>query len=698
MPENTGEYHDKVSYSEKDYYDYKEAESGGTAELSKLQDLIAKGWRETYAELFGESFVAVLAPHHSDSIEWHWKSRIDILEGRKPEYYADFPIFSRGHMKSTLARRIAVVDAVLSYAFGVGGYCLYFSGTDDKTNKHALSVSQLLQSKSIQKYAPALSKVKRADEGSRSLGWKATFIYTEAGYVYHFGSLQSGLAGGNVDDLRPSLMIPDDIDDRKDSPAIAERNLKAFTLEILPMGKTGTLTYFAQNLISRFSIMYRIYKNHLSVLTNRRPSEPVPAVEGLEIEYRTENGIIKPFIVAGRATWDKGMPIAACEEELQRIGEAAFRSECQHEVEQSKQGLIIHTYEDSVHPISESEFAGVYGKSAWKEWYKVPFNDWSRTKTERHANVAGYLAVSSQNTRLPGFTFIVPLSFPANQMPEDVAQRMLSVLTPYAYDSVSWRDLIQQNFQRANVGQHFKTLQEQLDYQRKYLKNAIKQYSTAALSRHNVRLGAMSHSEDTVRQNFNEIFGFNFIPSNPGATDSIEDIIRAFMIDWTEKHPFREQKGYSRTFIICPDDRSQEPRFENGHEIYPPRAVPDTLRPDDLHDSDLFRYQFMNWRWIDAKLTEMGEIDNRPLKMNDDFGQALQMVYFKRLLANIPMSEFEKEEAKMPEHLQLGRVLSEYEAGEISGREKAHKLNMRQVVSAMRQNLQQKVEQKRSRR
>ncbi len=609
----------------------------------KAQELVKKGWQVTYATLFGQSFVDVLAPHHEDSISWHWNARIDLLEGRQPLFYADFPMWSRGHMKSTVARRVAVVDAFLSYAYNQGGYCLYFSGTDDKTSKHAISINQLLQSKPMQIYAPGLAKVKRAEEGSRSLGWKATFYYTEAGYVFHFGSLQSGLAGGNVDDLRPTLMIPDDIDDRKDSIAIAERNLKAFTLEILPMGKTGTLTFFAQNLISRFSLMYRIYTNKLKVLTNRRPSKPIPAVQGLEIEYRTINGISKPFIVKGEATWDKGMPIDSCQEELQRMGEESFLSECQHEVEQSRTGLVHRIYDDSVHPISYSQFAAVYGsQDAWKSFYKVPFSDWARTKTKFHTNIAGYLVVSSQNTKLPGFTFCIPLSFPADSSPADVAERLLTTLTPIAYQNRTWKDLIAEAWKRLNAGHHFQTEMERLEYLKSYYSSLIPQYSRPVLEKFNVRAGANSHSEDKVRDIFNIGFGFAFMPSNPAKADGLEDIDEAMRVDYNEPHCFDPTKnGYSRWAVLCPDDKSQKPTVINGIEVYPPHPYPESLEGDELHDSELFRFQMCNRRFAPPKLTETGEKIDELLKLNDDFGQGLQMVYFKRLLSNLELTTTE---------------------------------------------------------
>lgn len=617
---------------------------------TKAKALIGQGWKVTYDTLFhdsrySKSFSNSLAEHHIEAVEWHWNARIDILEKRKPDFYAYFPIWSRGHMKSSLAKRIAVIDAFLSFAYGVGGYCLYFSGTDDKTNKHAISINQLLQSKAMQYYAPELAKVKRSEEGSRSLGWKATFYYTEADYVFHFGSLQSGLAGGNVDDLRPTLLIPDDIDDRKDSIAVAETNVKAFTKEILPMGKTGTLTFYAQNLISRFSLMYRIHKNQLKILTNRKPTQPIPALIDADIKYRTiEGGIIQPYLTKGTPTWEQGMPFESCQEELERIGEESFRSECLHEVEQSKEGLVLYNYDDNVHAVSCSQFEAVFNdRHAWKKWYKVLFGDYAQTKSKYHANVAGYLAVASQNTPLAGHTFLVPMSFPAQTPPEDMAERFLNELSPFAYSQTTWKDLLNQAWKRLNPNHHFNTISERLEYLKSYYAELIPRYSQPLLDKCNLKASVFSHSEERLRITLNAGFGFAFAPANPAKNDGIAEINFALKVDYSLPHLFDEsKKGYTRFHVLCPDDTTKQPSYLNGKAVYPPKPFPEDLEPDNLHDSDLFRYQIMNCRYREPKLTETGEVIDEPLKLNDDFKQGLQMVYFKQLLSNIALSAKEE--------------------------------------------------------
>jgi len=125
-----------------------------------IRALIAKGWQATYAELFGQRFIDSLDSletddkHHSEAIEWHWDSRIALLEGRTPDYYAYFPIWSRGNMKSSIAETLVVVDAVLSVAYKQPGYCLYIGREKDRVKENIGNLESLLSLKKIREVCP----------------------------------------------------------------------------------------------------------------------------------------------------------------------------------------------------------------------------------------------------------------------------------------------------------------------------------------------------------------------------------------------------------------------------------------------------------------------------------------------------------------------------------------------------------------
>jgi hypothetical protein len=627
-----------------------EREKGIVSEVDLLA-FIKKGWRYVYSELFGQQFVSSFAPHHIEAIEWHWESRLAFLENRRPDYLAYFPIWSRGHMKSTVAEHMVVVDAVLSVAFKQPGFCLYVSRNKPKVQEHIGNIETLLSSEGVRKYCPDLSTVKRNEETNQQRRWTASFLQTQTDYSIKGGSLDSGMAGSRVEQTRPTFIVPDDIDGREESEVIAEDRFNKLTTEVLPMRQGNTLVFFAQNLINKYSVMYRIQKGHKKVLTNRKPTKPVPAVLNLETESRVVDGGPKDIYISGTSTWHV-WDAHRIQDEIDTEGLPAFERECQHDVENTREGRFHKNYIDDIHAISISQFESVYGREAWKAWYKAPFSDWSRTKTKFHANVAGYLAVSSGNTKYPGFTFCIPFSFPEETQPEDVAERMLSELTPYAYgtegNQVTWKQLINDAWKRLNADNYYSSVSDKLAYRTTYYKGLIPQYAQKVLKAYKVGTGANSHSEDKVRGMLNNGFGFGFQASNPGKTDALEDIDAAMKFDIKEPHIFdRSKMGYTRWYVLCKNDYSVEPEIINNISVYPPVAYPDVIDPKDLHDDDLFRYQMVERRFRPPKLTESGEMTDEPEKLNDDFGQALQMVYFKNLLQNIKLTKTEEFEEQM---------------------------------------------------
>ena len=89
--------------------------SAASALSPELHEAVRTSWRATYGLLFGKDWVDTLGGHHIKTIRWHWAARHRICRGEEPwqDYFADFPMWSRGHAKSTIARRIAIVDAII---------------------------------------------------------------------------------------------------------------------------------------------------------------------------------------------------------------------------------------------------------------------------------------------------------------------------------------------------------------------------------------------------------------------------------------------------------------------------------------------------------------------------------------------------------------------------------------------------------
>ena len=643
----------------------------------RLLDLADQGWEAFYREIFGDSFIEALDSsetddtHHSDALSWHWYARLALLNNERPpnDWFVYFPTWARGNMKTTLARAMLVTDAMLTFAHGQRGYALIPGGTKGKVKTHAASIEGMLHSPKVLEYCPQLSQVKTTLLG-RSRGWTASYFETDAGYVFHFVGLEEGMAGANLEGIRPSFIVPDDIDNRNDSPVEAETKFRVFTSEVLPSRADNTLTFWAQNVISRLSVRYRVEKQHALILTNRKPTVPVPAVRGLITERQTmPSGIIKNVVLGGKCTWRK-WDLQRVQDEIDTYGLEAFLREMQHDVEQSVEGLLMQNWNDDVHVISLSEFESVFGtRSMPPRWPKEWANDWARTKTARHANVALWRTVSAQNSPLPGVTFLFhPMSFEANAQVEDVAERLLTALQPDVEVSPgrrsTWNALRIEELVRRDALSHTTTQLSRIEYERAALLELLPKYTEPVLLKHTVLGGVNSHEREDIRQIFNKIYSMKCTAVNPGKYGGIEQLNREMTVDIGTPHPFRpHQMGYTRLFLVVPDDTSVEREAErrevtrkiNGREttitVYPPPRFTDSTAPENLHDDELFRYQMVNWRVVPAAVTVSGEIIDRPEKSNDDFGNALQMLAVNGPLSNQVLTPQEQLDLLIPEEI-----------------------------------------------
>lgn len=617
-------------------------------------DLESQGWQAWYLAILGPAFASNLADHHKDAISWHWEARMSQRQNRENPnkndmsppagYDAYIALWSREHRKSDCARAISICDGCLSVSDGKPGYNLYVSGTKAKVKGHALSIETLLRLPSIRQYYPTISQVKRREKslGGFSLGWTAEFIYTASGYVYHFIGLDEGVAGANVDTVRPSLITLDDIDDRENSPLISENRFHTLTRAVLPTRQRNTLVFVAQNLISRYSTTYQIHKQRARILTNRKPTEPIPAIRNLVTKTSTVDGIVKDVIVSGQPTWP-AWGLDRAQQTLDTVGIESFKAEYQHEVDQSKEGLVLQNWNDSVHVITKSEFARIFGyRDIPRLWSKYTVNDWARTKTKYHANIAFTMTVSAQNSALPGCYFVFnPYSFPGGSSPEDVAERILTGISPTVRlangEFVTWRALIKSVLQKTELESHNLTTTALIDARRNVLAHVLPKYVEPILRAQHYEMFRGSHeqSKTGALEVYRKVFGLPFHPINPGGDGGIDAINLAQRVDYEENHPIKPGvKGYTRFFLIVEDEKAE---------------YPEALQPDDLTDSDLFRYQMANARLRDPYLTAKGEIEGEILKVNDDFINGLMFLFCDNCVQAVPLTGEERLQAAIPQ-------------------------------------------------
>lgn len=574
--------------------------------------------------MFGADFVSALAPHHVEAITWHWEARMAQRRGEPVRYDAYIAPWSRGHMKSTLARRLAVCDACLGVTDRKGGYCLYVSGTKDKVRGHALSLETLITSAKVIEHYPALARVRKS-EAKTSKGWTRDFIYTDAGYVFHFVSLDEGVAGANVDNVRPTLIVPDDIDDRKSSPAVCEKRFQIFTREVLPTKQKGTLFYLAQNLVSRFGVVYRILKQKVRALTNRFPTKPVPAFHHLTWETRTVDGMVKDILTGGEPTWPV-FDLARGQEDVDVYGIEAFLIECQHNVERQKTGLILPEWDEKVHLITWSQFYAVYGqREIPRHWQKYVGHDWGNT----HPCTVNSIAVSAQNSTLPGLHFLwAGMTFPANTMADDVALGVIGRFNP-KLDLSAMRNLPAELLKEWSRNRITDILNAPREVAVAEIRGQVNKWLTKDQT---WALWHMSHEQKTVRTTYQSIYGLPFTACNPGADGGIEQLRHFLRVDYTQPHPFKPgERGLAGFYVIVADDQLEEARDDFGFK--------------------LLRDQWPEWIWRDVQLTELGLQADKPIKVNDDVGNSLMMIYVHFQTGATPLSDEERDESRLPDYL-----------------------------------------------
>ncbi len=276
-----------------------------------------KAWAKRHApELLSAGF----APHH----EWAWEWAANLEPGVSPT--TAVLAWNRGAAKSgtfqgwccwwahTLARRFVLV----------------VTETQEQAGKFVAAVAETLEANGIE---PA-----RNPQGF-SRGWRKDMIRTADGFNLAAVGWDVATRGIRMGELRPDVILFDDVDGRLDTPAMTEKKQTILTQTFLPAGAPGLAVAFGQNVILAGGLMDQLVKNTADFLTDRKVSY-VQAVEGLRVEFREEaDGRRVPYIAEGTPTWPERLTIAALNGFLSAMGVRAFLREFQHDVSETGGGL-----------------------------------------------------------------------------------------------------------------------------------------------------------------------------------------------------------------------------------------------------------------------------------------------------------------------------------------------------------------------
>ena len=283
----------------------------------------SRTWDEWLRAEFPSYVVAPMGERHTRL--WGWFD--SLTPGLRPRPRVE--IWPRGGAKSTTTELgCAWVGRQKKRRFG-----LYVCKTQDAANRHLQTIAGLFEH----------LRVDRAmNEYGYSKGWTRQMLRTANGYNMLAIGLDVGVRGVKLDELRPDLIVFDDVDDRHDSAATIAKKREIITESILPAEATDCAVLFVQNRIHNESIAAELADGRADYLLDRMPVVQEPAVRDLVYETRREEDGARHYVITGGTpTWE-GQNLEICERQINSWGLTAFLREAQHEVENVTGSMFSH--------------------------------------------------------------------------------------------------------------------------------------------------------------------------------------------------------------------------------------------------------------------------------------------------------------------------------------------------------------------
>lgn len=260
-----------------------------------------------------------MAPRHERL--WQWFETLE--SGVRPRPRVE--VWPRGGTKSTTAE----LGCTRLASKRTRRFLLYVSETQPQADKHVQSIGTMLE---------RLGEPRAVNEYGASKGWRHQELRTASGFNAVSYGLDSAVRGVKLDELRPDVIVFDDVDSRHDTEAARQKKVEAITTSILPAGSPDCAVLFVQNLITEDSIMAQLCDGRADFLHDREVPVIEPAIRGLEVERIITEAGAGYRIIAGEPTWE-GQGIATCEQQINAWGLSAFLREAQHQVDMADGGL-----------------------------------------------------------------------------------------------------------------------------------------------------------------------------------------------------------------------------------------------------------------------------------------------------------------------------------------------------------------------
>lgn len=571
---------------------------GGTKSApSRTLDEEEMGWRLWLATMAPRTFTKPYAKFHSGFWDWFW----DIILKRKAgipltdDEMVYLLLLARGLGKSSVMEWATIMEGAILGE----GYVLYLSSTQDLSEQHLEAIRSRLEDSEVAKYYPGMANPKVGKFGMR-FGWRQDTLITDSGWAIAAFGLDTGIRGGKQIDQRPTVIVLDDIDNLHDTPQLINKKIDVLARSVFPTGTGQTVVIGGQNLIHRNSIFNQIHQGHISLLAQRQQTDVVPAVYDLKIERVGKRDVI----TKGTPSW-VGFDLKAAQKALDDSGQEAFMAEYQHDFAATLEGLVIPEFRDAVHIISWSQFQRVYGiRDIPDHWQKECGLDWGSTGLTAHPTVISFIATSSEDSVLPGLTFLYKgMTFGEGVIVDEVAEKVIA--------------LVGEDPERPGC---------------------------ALLG--NIRRWVASHEAKSERDTFRVKFGIPFRPPRTSSRTGGVSMWRHFMrVDYNAPHHFKPNAmGTTLFYWIVDDDELISAKGDGG------------LRR--------WREEIVDWRWRPQTLGAGGLVQEVPVKFQDDACDSVRYLTGQWFPPVSPYTDAQRRELALPEGVRYDKMPDDPKARE----------------------------------
>lgn len=534
----------------------------------------ALGYEHWLAKLGAQTFTRELAPIQKRFWEWNWNCLMKIQENIPLEQreMVGFLPWSRETGKSSHVEWACIAEGAILR----GGYVIFYSGKQAQAEEHVTAIRDRIESEHVAKLYPWLGKPKVGSHGNK-FGWGKEFLMTSGGWAIRPVGADVAIRGGKTLNLRPTLIVIDDLDELGESPAVVEHKEQILTRSILPMGNNRTRVLVPQNPIHENSVVNRMLTGASTALSSSirtvfgeieddgsLSTRPIPAVKGLVYEVRQSSEGPYSVITQGESNWP-GISVKDWETTLNRVGTASFTSEYQHDLSIAQEERVLPEYDDrtlKLHVITISQFEAKYGMR------RIP-SDWP-------CDVGLDIGYTGAHKSAWSFLTKVPQAY-------DLAGSI------FRYRGRTF----------TGVG---------IDEQSVIIRSEL-------WPDENIERQFMSHEKLGERNVLNQKHGWAFQPCDSAKTAGIAQWRHFLQTDRSQPHPFHR------------DEKDENGRWELGRPAWFD-IVDDRQFIAPIDDKGMKRHRdgAFKWRNVPIKLTDRGLTIEQPAKADDDENDSTRML------------------------------------------------------------------------